>query len=224
MDIVYLIKFREPGKNPWTETIVKWNPTTGEVREFTDLPINFVEGCTQNALSHFSFWKGELFAFPLQGDSILKINTQTDEITRFGLTPEFDFFERKSDFYNVWAKDLALPYVVFNVKTMKYLAQLPYDYSLADIDFDGEVSNRRKWYVEGIDDLYKDLHKATKNIWEEIVAEKGDSYLLIDFLENLCEVKPAQIAKEQKAYRQNANSNGTSGRAIHDYVKVQAGI
>jgi hypothetical protein len=216
-DTVYLIKFREPGKEPWTETIYKWNIETNHIVELNDFPISFVGGHTQNAFNHFVYWRDELYITPFQGDSILKIDLETDEIKRVALSLNFDFFERKSDFYNGWAKDTALPSLIFNGKRMKFTVQLPYDYSLADIDLEtGEISNRRKWHVEGVGELYRQKGKTSANeLWE------NNYYLLDDYLEDLSAGRPTQIMEEvnNKLDKRNANMDGTSGKAIYDYVK-----
>ncbi|MDR3294335.1 MAG: hypothetical protein LBT26_00700 [Clostridiales Family XIII bacterium] len=216
-DAVYLIKFREPGKEPWTEAIVKWDIKTKSIAELKDLPVNFAPKHTQNACSGLLYWRNKLYATPLQGDSILKIDLETDEVTRVAVTPDFDFFERKSEFYNGWAKDMALPYLVFNGKCMKFTAQLPYDYALADIDLEtGEISNRRKWHVTGVEDLYRQKSRTSaRELWE------NPYYPLDDFLDDLAAGRPTRITEEadDKPDEQNVNTDGTSGKAIYAYIK-----
>ncbi len=222
-DIVYLIKFREPGKTPWTETIVKWNVKNGSVEELTNLPISFIENHTQNALNGLVFWKGELYATPLQSDSILKINLNTDEVVRLTLTPEMDFFRRKSEYYD-WAKDQALPYMIFNAKRMKYMAQLPFDYSLVDMDFEsGEISNRRKWYVEGIADIFK-TKERDKNPKHPLI--ENQFLTLTNFLDQLDSEELTLISKEQLSIccGQTVHADGTAGHSIYQYVKRLGGI
>jgi len=220
-DIVYLIKFRESFRKPWTETIVKWNIKSGKVKEITNLPIIVADNHSSNVLSTFVYWKGELFVLPLQGDSILKIELQSDEITRFSLTPEFDFFKRKSKYYEAWGKDQALPYVIFNGKRMNFIAQLPFDYGLADIDFSsGKVSNRRKWYVDGVEDLYKaNLRNADSSLRET------PFFTLDNFLDGLTSDKFLDNCKNQSVISDGRpdNSDGTSGQKIFSYVKNLVG-
>lgn len=224
-DIVYLIKFREPGCESWTETIIKWNINSGETIEFTDLPITFIKGHTLNALNGFLFFKDMLLVTPCQGDSVLKIDLQTDKITRFTLTPSFDFFERKSSYYQGWAKDLAMPYVIFNGKRMTFIAELPYDYGLADIDIEtGQILNRRKWYVKGIEGLYKDREVGCRN--PKLPLVESIFLTLDDFLNQLDSEELALANKEQllSCCEYPAHADGTAGQAIYDYVKRLAGI
>jgi hypothetical protein len=220
--IIYLIKFREPGQEPWTETIVKWNIETNQIVELKDFPINLIDGHTQNAFSGFLYWRDKLFAIPLQGDSVLRIDLTTDDTTRVELNPRFDFFERKSDYYNNWAKDTALPFLVFNGKRMTFMAQLPCDYSLADIDFEtGEISNRRKWVVDGIENLY---HQKGKTSGDTVY--ENQNYLLEDFLDDLSAGRPTLIIENSGTVTDSPINamDGTSGKAIYDYVKTLAGV
>jgi len=221
-DTVYLIRFRDPQKTQWTETIIKWNIKSGDVKEITSLPIKPIENHTQNLLCGFVFWKGELFVTPLQGDSILKIDLQTDTVNRYPLTPEFDFFERKSKYYEGWGKDQALPYVFFNGKRMKYMAQLPYDYGLADIDFsNSKILNRRKWYVEGVEELIK-----TKDIKHDAPLVEGAFITLEKFLDQLDSEEFLLENKNRLAEScgEMGDLYGTSGQKIFEYVKKLAGV
>ncbi len=221
-DTVYLIRFRELGKEPWTETIVKWNIKSGDIKQYTDFPINFIKGHTLNALGSFVFWRNELFITPLQGDSVLKIDLETDEITRLPLTPEFDFFARKSKYYENWAKDQALSNIIFNCKRMKFMVQLPFDYSLADVNFvSGEISNRRKWFVEGVEALYRTKDRKPNSPLAE------NPFLTLDsFLDELGTEELKLASKEQLLFCCDAlaNADGTAGQAIYGYIKNLARI
>jgi len=214
-DTVYLIKVRKSGM----EAIVKWDIHSGNTIEITDLPIKLVEEGTQNAIHGLIYWKDILYITPLQGDSILKLDLSTDMVTRHPLNPEFDFFKRKSKYYEGWAKDLALPFMMFNAKRMSYLAQLPYDYGLADIVLEtGEISNRRKWRVKGVEELYKTIPRND-------VGYIGETYFfnVENFVDGL--VNDAAFLSENCETKNFADKPVESnGQRIYDYVKKLVGI
>jgi hypothetical protein len=234
-DTVYLNKFREPAKDEdeteteteteddeWTETLVKWDIKSGKIKEITDIPVNLKEKSKLNALNGFVFWRGELFVTPLQGDCVLKVDLETDEITRFPLSPEFDFFERKTKYYEGWAKDQALPHVIFNGKRMTFTVQLPFDYSLADIDFEsGDVTNRRKWQVSGVENLYE-----TKDANPRLPLVESAFMPLEYFLDRLGTEELERLSEESvsRCCSPPANADGTAGKAILDYIKKSAGM
>lgn len=225
-DTVYFIKMRDPeNENVQTEIatqlmeiILKWNVKTGETQEITNLPIHTSGETKQNLLNGFTFWKDVLYITPLQGDTILKLNIETDEITRWPLTPPFDFFRRKSTYYEGWAKDQALPYVVFNGERMKFTVQLPYDYSLAEVDFEtGEITNKRKWYVEGAEELFRCQGKTAENLLVENV-----NYTMTDFLDDVCAGRKTVngMKKDERDAKSFAVVDGIAGKKIFDFTKV----
>jgi len=217
-DTVYLLKYRKPPKEPdkgqWVETIVKWNILTGEIHEFTNLPVALFDGSTQNALSRFIFWKDVLYIIPLQGDSILKLDHKTDEVTGVALTPKFDFFKRKSDHY-AWAKDIAMPYIGLNAEHMTFITQLPYDYALADVNFEtGTVTNRRKWLVKGAEKLCipRELYKGSP-IKEDFMFTINE---MIDWYVNKSKTQPPLETDI-------AANIGTAGTEIFSYSRSLLG-
>lgn len=209
-DDFYLLPFREPGCNQWQETIMKWNIKSGEYKEIGQLPLQMKEDSTLNACNAFFYWKDSLFITPLQGDSLLRLDTITDEVSQVALHPQLSLFERKADCYT-WAKDLALPYVTLDEKRMTFVAQLPYDYSFVDINLEtGQVSNRRKLCFEGRNVL------NTKEIYEsnEIIFENF-SFNLYDFIAN----QGIHTYSKDHIHHPNTVNDGIAGQQIYHYVK-----
>lgn len=155
-DWIYLIKNRMPEEKDWDESIIKWNMKTGESIEIRNLPINPCEKAFMNLISGFCYNNGTLYAIPLQGDCFLKINHQTGEVERIEIETEHELFERKDDSYKRWGNDTAFPMLTYNGKENTFTATLPYDFSLAEIDFEnGKLYNNRKWCVYGIERLLR---------------------------------------------------------------------
>lgn len=214
---VYLIKRREPEDTVYRETIVKWNIKTGQYQEFDHLPIHIDSDKTQNALHGFVPWKGSLLALPYQGDAMLRIDMETSEITRLELTPSFHFFDRKSSFYEGWAKDIALPSMWFDVQNESYIAALPYDYSLADINFDtGKISNVRKWKVIGAEEQFLAQGKGSNTVVTENLY-----YELTDYIADVVENRENKISFCEDNNKQDAHDvmKGLNGNQIYDYCK-----
>lgn len=213
----YFIKFRGSKQKNSKETIVKWNILTGDVTEYSNLPISRRKGATMNALARFIYWQNELFAIPLQGDSVLRIDLDTDEIKRRSLSPKFDFFERKADFYNGWAKDVAMPIIFFYGNSMAYKVYLPYNYSLADLNLSkGELTNIHKWDIKGIDEQIKNQYTPPDKPLEE-----NTFFTLEMFLDEACNKSfVSENAKRYTGTIENlGNVNGTSGQNIYNYIK-----
>lgn len=206
-DFLFIV-YRDQSEKNYTEKIIKWNIETGKIEEFNNLPINLKENSTLNALNAFLFFKGFVYITPLQGDTILKYNIQTDEISRFTLIPEYDFYERKNKLYTL-STGVALPFVNFNIKTMKYTIALLYDYSFADLDIEsGEISNRTKWYVE-----CEYLHNDKEFITEEQIVE--NLYFTIDdFLKQLASISTESV-------KSSSEKQGTAGENIYNYLKSE---
>jgi len=155
-DWIYLIKTRIPEEKDWEESVIKWNVKTEEIIEIWDLPINPCEDASENLISGFCYDKGELYAVPFQGDSFLKIKHQTGEVKRIEIRIEHGLFERKDDYYRRWGDRSAFPMLLYNGKEAAFTATLPYDFSLAEIDFEnGRLYNNRKWYVSGSEKLLR---------------------------------------------------------------------
>lgn len=211
---MYFILFRNPEIAKWNETIVKWNVETGQVTEFNNLPIVDKVGGRANLLNVFILWKSALYVTPLEGDSILGIDLETDEISRLALKPEIDFFARKSQHYS-WAKGAALPYTVFCPERMTFIAQLPYDYSLADIDMEsGKMTNRRKWKVTGIE-KFKEV-KVLNCLYE--CEYLSLNKFMSNYMINNC--KNVQNADEKNAGKIEV----LSGNKIYEYTKKITGV
>ena len=221
---VYSIAKRSNISGEQDEIIIKWDMKSDEYTLIDNLPVNYPENYTADAalpaLNRIIIFKSALYIIPMRSDSILKLDPASDTVTRFPLTPEFDFFERKYECYN-WAKDNALPSVYYDVEKMTFLAVLPYDYSLADIDLEkGTVSNRRKIRVAGVEEQAEEIYRTRRAVWDCIIFE--NMYMpLTGFADGVVSGKIPAVNRGQIEYygEYSVNHDGTAGQKIHEYVK-----
>ena len=134
------------------KTIYKWNIKTGELYAIKNLPIN---SCIENAkyfISGFCHYNGELYVIPQQGDCFVRIDVHTNQAERVEIATDFDLLERKNDYYRRWGDGMAFPMLNYNGFKNTFTATLPYDFSIAEINFDEKILlNKRKWHVSGVE-------------------------------------------------------------------------
>ncbi|MDR3310419.1 MAG: hypothetical protein LBS90_03605 [Oscillospiraceae bacterium] len=216
----WLIKYREPGLNPWQDGVIAWTQGSANFTEYLGLPLEQNPLYSGGGISVLISNGGALYAFPLQGDAILKITpdgSNPPDVSRYALDPPFDFFERKSPYY-IWANEQAFPWVLPGTDGGTAFAQMPYDYSLLTLDIQSGRYRRCKWNVKGAETLLAAAERLLPTPWVENAFLTPD-----DFIADLLSGRlPAFDAAQAEYYRGlNANSDGTSGAKIHAYVKAK---
>jgi hypothetical protein len=211
----WLTKFREHGLKPWQEGIISWDKETGNVHEYTDLPINQARiNLVGSGFSCTFYSGGFVYAFPNQADAIIKINPQTGTAERLELDPYFDYFERKSSYYT-WGEDTAIS-GVYSLTDNKATVFVPYDYSMITIDLaTGKYNNRMKWRVEGIENLKAGCSRLSPTPWLEDTFLTPKDFINKVIAGDIPAYDEAQVEFYKKA---NVNSDGSCGVKVHEYV------
>lgn len=162
------------------KTIYKWNIRTGELYAVKNLPIN---PCMKNAkylFSGFCYYNGDLYVIPQQGDCFVKIDVQTNQAERVEITTEYNLLDRKNDFYRRWGEGMAFPMLNYNGFENTFTATLPYDFSIAEIDFDKKIlRNKRKWHVSGIE---RQIRNSLADRWFDGGFYENEFYSLKEFI------------------------------------------
>lgn len=162
------------------KTIYKWNIKTGELYAIKNLPIN---PCIENAkylFSGFCHYNGDLYVIPQQGDCFVRIDVHTNQAERVEITTHYNLLERKHDFYKRWGDGAAFPMLSYNGFENAFTATLPYDFSIAEIDFDEKIlRNKRKWYVSGIE---RQIRNTLASRWFDGGFYENEFYSLKEFI------------------------------------------
>ena len=162
------------------KTIYKWNIKTGELYAIKNLPIN---PCVENAkyfFSDFCYYYEDLYIIPQQGDCFVRIDVHTNQAERVEIASDCNLLDRKNDFYRRWGDGMIFPMLHYNGFENTLTATLPYDFSIAEIDFDKKIlRNKRKWHVRGIE---KQIRSSLANKWFDGGFFENEFYSLKEFI------------------------------------------
>lgn len=142
--------------NPQTSRIIKWDVKTGVTEEIKDLPIRSDEKSVPSPILGFCYDYSGLYIIPQQDNCVVKINYCENKARRIDLFSEVNLWEKKDEFYYRWGYGCSLTVFAYNGYKNTTTVCLPYDFSIAEIDFDkGTLLNRRKWKINGIENLIR---------------------------------------------------------------------
>jgi len=225
-DTFWLIKFRANGQEPWEDGLVEWHPKSCKSVEHNNLPIVQDKQYKGRGITSLIPVGTSLYLLPYQSMDIIKYDTVANQGEIVKLTPEYNYFERKSELY-AWAKNIAFAWVTINnvipypwTKTIfdksTIIAQMPYDYSLMKLDLMTGEYTTQKWKVTGAEERL-----ARKQV--PLGKERRDTalYGLDNFLDDLVSgVLPAVDCERLQYYRGlETNADGTSGNEIYENVR-----
>ena len=203
------------------KVIVRWNPLTGETREYADFPaefscVNAINGCEEQAFNIPAFYGDYMYLAPCQANMYLKLNIETGEFMRWQLLlknmKEDLFTMGKSTF--LWR----MPHEEeFDFKLYSYTKQKVYRINIAE-DTCQEV------------EIQFDVEEFKKNEAGFCKYSSAMRYACIEnyfnslgkFLDD--EVIGGQFNKEKQleAYSEIvANHDGSCGKKVHEYINRQ---
>lgn len=143
---------------------MRWNTTTGHTEDVICGDESTSDSLFGDLLGEFCFYNDSLYITSQKESCIIKIDWERNQANRIQLKADFDLLCRKDDFYRRWGEELAYTVVAYGWPRRKFTILLPYDYSIADIDFEkGELENKRKWIVHGIEKLIRQSLKPKSN-------------------------------------------------------------
>lgn len=155
-DWIFFIKSTDKTDSGDIRSVYKWNISTNDLVKIDRLPINPCGDDEENLLAGFLYYKGDLYVTPLRGDCFIRIIMENNLTERIEIDTGHNLLERKNSFYKRWGDNVAFPLFTYNGFVNAFAATLPYDFSVAEIDFENKrLLNRRKWRVNGIDELLK---------------------------------------------------------------------
>lgn len=204
--------------------ITRWNPETGERREYSQVPEGFTcrsvpeqHECLERPFGSVAFYKNRVYLSPCWGNMFLCLDKDTGEIKewKFPLpVPK----ERKNGYYNSWSVggfvwDIDSPgeetcqffsrwdckLYELNLKTEEY-REIPIEYDLE------ELKSHEPGFCEESD-------------WLPYMC--GEDYFnsLGNFLDGKVVGSPFDRERQLKAFRKiTANNDGTCGEKIHRFI------
>ena len=213
---------------PYTgNTVTRWNPVTGEVREYGNLPEGFVcrhpahnylcmERSFNSAVPHGKY----LYLSPNWGNMYVRLDTETGETTEW--KPPVDTpGQEKNGYYASWAKG-ALGYLLDpeTNQIMEYLLFTFYDRKTYQVDFDRNICTELPVTFDR-----EELKAHEPGFWEEsqwlqYSCNENAFNSLPDFLDG--KIAGAAFDKERKirAFSEiAANPDGTSGEKIYEFAR-----
>lgn len=178
-EYVFLIENNALKNEGNLRVIYKWNVESSNFERIDNLPTNPIVESTKNLFSGFNYYNGDLYVIPEQTDCFIKLNIQSNLATRIEIDTGHKLLERSDPFYRRWGDGIAFPHIIYNVRNNKLMATIPYDYSIAEIDFEKkELVNKQKWIVDGIEALIKNsMMKKTNNMYWESYAFSINDYI-----------------------------------------------
>lgn len=162
--------------------IIKWNIKTGCVDDIANLEIYQDKNLSGDPIGGFYFDNGNLYVIPQQDSCVIKLDCQTNKTSRIKLHLDFNFTDRKNEFYKRWGYGVSFVVIAYNGYRNMSTVFFPYDYSIAEIDFEkGEIINKRKWKISGIDGLIR------RSMAQELNGYyvENNFYSLKEFLDDL---------------------------------------
>lgn len=211
-------------------SIIRWNPETGELHEYCDVPKGFLcksqpygHECLQNPYGTIAFYKNLAFIAPFWGNMYLCLNKDTGEMTQWKL-PFETLKTRKNGYYSS-----GLPgYFISREETLgpgtiRYFSRT--DCRLFDVNLE-----TNQWREINVEFNEGELRSQEPGFWETspwlpYSCQESCFNTLPGFLNGKVTGHLFDRERQLRAYRKiAANYDGTSGEEIHRFVCRKNGL
>lgn len=154
-DCIYLLEHVHASR------IIKWDIKNGIAEEIADLPIHSNDNLTPGPIWGLCNDFSGLYIIPRQDKCVVRVDCCENKAIRIELHTEINLLERKDLFYERLENRSLFTILAYNGYRNMFTAFIPYDYSIAEIDFEkGIFLNKRKWRVNGIEKMVRDSLKS----------------------------------------------------------------
>lgn len=190
--------------------ITKWDTKTGEWIKLKEFPEGY-NGET-NCFIQLIACEDYIYVFSKKSNMLLKIDAETNVITRWNLPLEYEEGERKNSFYN-WPSNY---YFARLIEDNKIATMTAYDHSLMVIDTTYNVIDSSAVELNVSDeDLYSRFRRQTPNI--PFACKESRSASLEQFIK--LDVNDFRFCEyEKQCYREVINNmDGTCGKKVYDF-------
>lgn len=206
------------------KTITSWNPDTGDMQEYSDLPKNFRcqnrpygYDCMEKPFSIPVLYKNSILLPPWWGNMFLLLDKETGEIKEWEMPFELSYTEK-----NEYFSSRGIGYFLRRTDS---LGEWTYRYfhvlerKLYDINLE-----TREYKEIPIEFDKRELEKHTSGFdrtsdWISYSCMENAFNSLLDLLDNNIKGKPFDRDIQVQAYKKiAANSDGTCGEKIHQFI------
>ena len=205
--------------------ITKWNPKTGELKEYSGLPerfacINRLFGyeCMERPFSSIACEGDYVYLSPGWGNMFIRIERNTGHMEEW--IPPFPVpMEVKSDYYNSGIRGKFISNTDEEGRLVKYYYFSYYDRKLYEVGFSEGIS-REIPIVYDMDELVEhDPGFCEPSEWFPYAANENAFNSLRDFLDGTMTGEPFDEERQLKAFETvTVNHDGTCGESIHRFV------
>jgi hypothetical protein len=192
--------------------VARWNKDTGKYKEIPLPPFTFEEGKEKHtALAAPQFLGGKVWVFHKSANEIYVIDPQTEEITEADTGLPYRLGEQKNIFY-VSPRSISF----FSERDENSIVlRSHYDNSLLHLDARTGTFTKKKIITNGIEHL-----KRNPALLEPYQYKENVYSTINDYIGKICSGAIPPFIPELAEYHRaiNANSDGTCGEKIHDYI------
>jgi len=213
----WLTKHLTPGANESKNSVVRWNKNTGQCKEFKLEPVTYNSSIKISEFHSIMYYSDKVWVFPFGVSEIFQIDPETEKVSVYEHGLPYKLGERKSSYYQVSMG------VACGLYPEQFDGCLPalsyYDYSLLLFTPDTETMKKIKPVINGIGELLNNQDATLPYYLKEHVFLTS-----IDYINKVCSGDIPVFNEKLAQYHQsvNANSDGTCGQKIHDYVMKKA--
>jgi hypothetical protein len=203
--------------------IVRWDPMTGEAREYTDFPkdfmgINPTNGCEceEYLFSIPAFYKEYMYLAPNWGNMYLKLNIDTGECIQWnppfedGEGKEYFFTTSKSSFLMRSEEEESSDFKIYSYPKRKLYSIKPAENTCKEIEINFDKEELRK-HKAGFYEYSKELkYVCVENAFNSLSA----------FLDGVVAGRQFDENKQLAVYQEIvANMDGNCGNKIYEFTK-----
>lgn len=204
--------------------ITRWNPESGEVREYADYPEgfqckNFALGyeCEEKAFNFAAFYDDYIFLPPFWANMYIKLDKETGKMTEW--QPPFEQPDIWENGYFFSGGKAVFVRIHEDTDSAAYYLYSAFDRKLYDINFE---TNECKEIDKKLD--LDELHKNEPGFqeyseWQQYACKENVFNSLPNFLDG--KIVGNQFDKDRaiRAYEKiSANNDGTSGEKIYQFI------
>ena len=197
--------------------VVRWNPHTGEIREYTGFPQNYTcihpgsgKECDKNPFFMPAFCEQHVYFPPYWANMYLKLNMDTGEFTQWEPPFAQDEKEIGCPFVRANESDVCGDYSVYSYtkKRIYHINLKTCEWSESEIQFDiNEIKKNEAGFGKCSDKLRYACLETPFNLLES-------------FLEGNMSGNSFDKEKQLQEYKRIiANSDGTCGKKIYEFIR-----
>lgn len=219
---------KEDGSVSMEAAITRWDPATGEVREYRDFPEGFrcqhpVHGyrCMEEPFSWPAFYEDEVYIPPCWANMYLKLDMRTDKIEQWIPSYEdgegVDYYDTqvKSSFVGLYPNESCRQRMILSWPKRK----------LYRLDLQENTCEEMEIHFDREELLQQEPGFGVQSEWQRYGCMENAFNSLSDFLDGKISGHAFDRDEQLKSYGEiAANHDGTCGEKLHQFIKGNTGM